>query len=114
KLETRGLADTLSQYVRNSDYFVNEHHRAVFDLEMPHLSKWLFEPGVATGQHTIQEEVKAAKRHLPNFAASLNALGVIDDGSGNIQLPQKGSRCDPQALHDIQLKGNLSSMGVLV
>jgi len=114
KLETRSLAGNLSDYVRNADYFVNEHHRAVFDLQMPHLSRWLFEPGVATGQFNVQEELKAAKRHLPNFYASLTALSIIEDETGRFQLPQKGSRCDPQALHDIQAKGNLNAMGLLV
>ena len=114
KRETRAFTKNLSDYVRNADYFVNEHHRAVFDLEMPHLSRWLFEPGFATGQYSVQEELKAAQRHSPNFYASLTALSVIDDGTGRFELPQKGSRCDPQALHDIQAKGNLNAMGLLV
>jgi hypothetical protein len=114
KLETRSFTQQMSEYVRNGDYFINEHHRAVFDMEMPHLSEWLFKPGVATGQHAVQEELKAKKRHLPGFFASLPGLSVIEDGDGRFQLPQKGSRCDPQALHDIQARGSLSKMGVRV
>jgi hypothetical protein len=114
KLETRSFTEQISEYVRNANYFINEHHRAVFDMEMPHLSEWLFKPGVATGQHAVLEELKAAKRYLPNFSASLHELSVIEDGKGGFQLPQKGSRCDPQALHDIQARGSLSKMGLLV
>jgi hypothetical protein len=113
-LETRAFTQQLSEYVRNADYFINEHHRAVFDMEMPHLSEWLFKPGAATGQYAVQKELQAAKHYLPKCSASLPALSVIEDEKGGFQLPQKGSRCDPQALHDVQKRGSLSQMGVLV
>jgi len=108
----------ISDYVRYADYFVNEHHRAVFDRTLPTLSSWLFTPagpqggGMTSGQ--VYAELKRKENLLPYTMASLEKLAVTRDAKGQFVLPVPGSFTDHMALHDVQARGNLLRMGVLV
>jgi Domain of unknown function (DUF5621) len=114
----RDLTQKMSDYVQYSDYFINEHHRAVFDQTMPRLSSWLFTPagpgGGGTNSTQVQAELAWAKDFLPDTVASLVGLMVTRDAAGKFTLPIAGSFTDPIALHDVQARGDLMRMGVLV
>jgi uncharacterized protein DUF5621 len=118
----RDVASNLDQYTRSSAYFVNEHHRVLFEALCPALYEWLFEPAKASQQgltgrtvdqsHAIGREVVGARGVRPDFIESLGSLGVELNGSW-VKLPAPGSSYDPRAVHNLQARGSLTQMGVL-
>ncbi len=117
----RDAANQLDQYTKSSAYFVNEHHRVLFERQCPTLYRWLFTTADAGGgltgrvvaaSHPIGREVAAAYGIRPNFIESLQSLGVTIEGS-NVRLPAPGSSFDSRVLHDIQARGDLEKMGIL-
>lgn len=118
---TREFAKHLDEYTQHSGYFINEHHRVLFEAICPSLYRWLFslgnfQPGlqskVVASSSPIGQEIAAAWLVRPNFIESLERLGVTIEGT-NIRLPAPGSALDPRQLHDIQARGNLMTMGLL-
>ena len=118
----RDVATNLDQYTRSSAYFVNEHHRVLFETLCPALYEWLFEPAkgsqlglagrVVDQSNAIGREVVAARGVRPDFIESLGGLGVELNGS-LVRLPAPGSSYDARAVHNLQARGNLTQMGVL-
>ncbi len=117
----REVAKNLEQYTKHSDYFINEHHRLLFESMCPNLYRWLFtattpvqglSSKVVASNSQIGSEVAAAWMVRPKFIESLERLGVTIEGT-NIRLPAPGSSIDPHQVHDIQASGNLRSMGLL-
>lgn len=117
----RDFAKKLDQYTQNSAYFINEHHRVLFETACPNLYSWLFTratvmPGLSSkmvaSNSTIGREVANAWSVRPNFISSLENLDVEIVGT-NIRLPAPGSSCDPRQLNDLQASANMRSMGLL-
>jgi hypothetical protein len=117
-LGERSMATELEKYTQFSDYFVNEHHRRMFERKMPNLYRWLFTRDQAVAGlagrkvgsgHSIWQEVETAKGYaLPSLAL----LGVTTEGS-IVGLPAPGSGMDGRADAFRQGGGDLGGMGVL-
>ena len=117
----RDFAKKLDQYTQNSAYFINEHHRVLFETTCPNLYSWLFTratvmPGLSSkmvaSSSTIGREVAGAWAVRPNFISSLENLGIEIVGT-NIRLPAPGSSFDPRQLNDLQASANMRGMGLL-
>lgn len=117
----REFAANLDQYTQSSAYFVNEHHRVLFETLCPTLYRWLFTMADASqglsgravsSTHPIGREIGAAVGTRPKFIESLYSLGLDIQGTV-VRLPAPGSAADSRALHDLQARGDLTQMGVL-
>jgi len=117
----REFTKNLDQYTQSSAYFVNEHHRVLFEMLCPTLYRWLFtrtdaSTGLAgravSSSHPAGREIGAAVGSRPMFIASLATLGVDIQGTV-VKLPAPGSAFDSRALHDLQARGDLTGMGVI-
>jgi hypothetical protein len=114
----RAMSEELEAYTRFSDYFVNEHHRRLFEQRLPSLYRWLFTPNQAlpglTGRkvasgNPIWQEVETVKGYaLPSLAL----LGVAME-NGIVSLPAPGSGMDGRLDAFRQGAGNLTAMGVV-
>jgi hypothetical protein len=114
----RAMTEELEAYTQFSDYFVNEHHRRLFERKMPALYAWLFTRNhAAVGlmsrkvplSHPIGQEVEAARGYaLPSLAL----LGVEME-NGVVSLPAPASGMDGQMDSFRQTGGDLMAMGVL-
>ncbi|MBI3463744.1 MAG: DUF5621 domain-containing protein [Planctomycetes bacterium] len=117
----REFSKHLDEYTQHSGYFINEHHRVLFESNCPDLYRWLFTRASAqaglqskavAANSPIGREVAGAAPVRPNFVESLQRLGVKVDGN-IVRLPAPGSALDPRQIHDIQARGNLTAMGLL-
>jgi hypothetical protein len=117
----RSMKSDLASYTRNSDYFVNEHHGALFERLMPRLHSWLFtkgqlSPGLASrkvaSSSPIGQEIAAAGAVGAHVLPSLALLGVSMDDGGFVTLPAPGSGMDDKDAAYRQAGGALTSMGV--
>ena len=117
----RDFAKRPEEYTQNSAYFINEHHRVLFENTCPNLYSWLFTrttvmPGLNSkmvqSSTPIGREIASAWMVRPNFIESLENLGVEIAGT-NIRLPGPGSACDPRQINDIQASGSMRTMGLL-
>ncbi|MDI1243375.1 MAG: DUF5621 domain-containing protein [bacterium] len=117
----REFAKKPEEYTQNSAYFINEHHRVLFESTCPNLYSWLFTRATALPGLTSKvvpagsphgQEVARAWGSAPNLVQTLEKLGVEREGS-NVRLPGPGSAADPRQINDIQASGSMRSMGLL-
>lgn len=122
---SRSFTNEMEKYVSNSEYFVNEHHRAIFRVLCPKLFEWLF----TRNQFRMGAVSKAVSTDSPigmelgrplgwEFFESIKQLGVTFDpgtsGRGrHYKLPAAGACYDGTELHNIQTKADMERMGIL-
>ena len=117
----REFAKRPEEYTQNSAYFINEHHRVLFESTCPNLYSWLFTKAAASPGLTSKlvmagsphgQEVAGAWGSKPNLMQTLEKLGVEREGV-HVRLPGPGSACDPRQMNDVQATGSMRSMGLL-
>jgi hypothetical protein len=120
-LAKREFAKHLDEYVRSPDYFINEHHRALFMRLFPQVYNWVFTfadfmPGLRSRKvgttHPVGRELAYAIMVLPTFFETLYGLGF--DVQGTVfTLPRPASGFDAKSAMNNQVRGDLRAMGAL-
>ena len=119
-LGKRSITGELASYTRFSDYFVNEHHRMLFQRLLPQLYGWIFQPASGSNTGLTSRKIATSSAMGQEIASvamgghvreSLALLGVNVNGSV-ITLPGPGSGMDgkPGAFRQT---GDLMPMGVV-
>jgi hypothetical protein len=117
---SRDVKSDLQSYTKFSDYFVNEHHRLLFNRLLPQTYRWLFttnaaSPGLQSRKFPIASSVGQEIRSLAAFGRdvipSLASLGVVVDDQF-VTLPAPGSGMDERG-GAFRQTGDLGAMGVL-
>lgn len=117
----REFAKKPEEYTQHSAYFINEHHRVLFETTCPNLYSWLFtksvvSPGLSSklvpAGSPIGQEIAGAWGLRPNLISSLEKLGVQREGV-NVRIPGPGSAADPRQISDIQATGSMRAMGLI-
>jgi hypothetical protein len=118
---SRSMTNELEAYTLFSDYFVNEHHRMLFERLLPQLYGWLFRPpgpaqtGLASRKiptaSAMGQEIAGAAAMGNHVLESLSLLGVEASGAV-IALPGPGSGMDGK-LNAFRQTGSLVTMGVV-
>jgi len=122
----RTMATEMEKYVVNSEYFVNEHHRALFHLTCPELFSWLFtlkhfQPGLQSKAVAPGSAIgKELSRFTPTsqFFSSLAMLGVSRGGGpmgqgSHYTLPGPAACFDAKGVMNLAVHGDMSRMGLL-
>jgi hypothetical protein len=117
----RDFAKNLDKYVLSPDYFINEHHRALFMKHFPQTYDWLFtlrnfSPGLTSRKvpttSPIGRELSYAVSSLPQFFETLYGLGVNVEGT-IFTLPAPGSGIDTKSVVNLSVHGDLRAMGAV-
>jgi len=120
---SRQINRDIAKYVVNSEYFVNEHHRACFRILCPQLFSWLFtlsnfSPGLrektVSATSPIGSEIAALAGSCPNFTATLPMLGIVSKIAGTYSLPGPGSCFDAKGIMNLMVQGDMMRMGILM
>lgn len=122
----REMTTQMEKYVVNSEYFVNEHHRAIFALICPELFDWLFtlkhfQPGLRSKAVSPGSAIGSElSRFSPasQFFTSLARLGVSrgagPTGQGaHYTLPGPAACFDAKGVMNLAVHGDMSRMGLL-
>ena len=115
----REFPSQLQNYTMNSEYFINEHHGAIFKACCWRLFDWLFMPanGKTDAHKTrVRMEMRMLSVLVPSASEalleSLGQLGVAEDRSG-FTLPAAGSCFDPQGRVNFTNFADMVRMGVV-
>ena len=109
------LNNRVDQYVKFSDFFVNEHHRRIFKRTLPHLYAWVFENQGIDTQAVVQDYKKA--EFYTALKASLVEIGFQPTRLGGVPtvlLPIRGGGQQAIDISARQLTASMSSMGLYV
>ncbi|MBU6489098.1 MAG: DUF5621 domain-containing protein, partial [Burkholderiales bacterium] len=109
------LNNRVDQYVKFSDFFINEHHRRIFKRTLPHLYMWVFENQGADTRAVVQDYKKAEfytalKQSLIDIGFQSTRLG----GVPTVLLPIRGGGQQAVDISTRQLTASMSSMGLYV
>jgi hypothetical protein len=109
------LNNKIGQYVKFSDFFINEHHRRIFKRTLPDLYKWVFEnqgsDAAAVGRDFKKTEYRTAlKQTLLDIGFQLQQL----NGTQTVLVPIRGG--GQQAIITVaqQVKSSMSRMGLYI
>jgi hypothetical protein len=127
-IQPRTFKRDVSQFVEHANFFVNQHHRELFEQCFPDVYQWLFTDRIPNPKGFTSTIVKAREavgqafqqvcQRSPATFQCLSRLGVerVDEAVG-FRVPAPGSQCFPQApwnRHGEFLQfGTLQRMGLL-
>jgi hypothetical protein len=110
----------LSHYVTDYNYFVNVHHRALFQMLYPKTTEWFFEAGTEVGikvdkAHPVGWELWKMRFDAPSALELLERVGLGRSAEG-FQLPPRGAgkAAADLGLNEILARGRMDQMGILV
>jgi len=109
------LNNRVDQYVKFSDFFINEHHRRIFKRTLPHLYMWVFESQGADTRAVVQDYKKA--EFYTALKQSLIDIGFQPtrlSGVPTVLLPIRGGGQQAVDISTRQLTASMSSMGLYV
>ena len=104
------LKNKHDQYVRNADFFINEHHRRVFKRAFPAIYDWVFLDR-GNNANAVSAEFRGT-RNLLALYQTLEALGFSEKPGAGVLLPIRGQRKQPSGILRSQLTSSLSAMGL--
>lgn len=109
------LNNRVDQYVKFSEFFINEHHRRLFKRMLPALYAWVFEnQGIDTG--AVIQDYRKAEFHLA-LKQSLIDIGFQPTRLGGVPtvlLPIRGGGAQAVDISVRQLTASMSGMGLYV
>ena len=109
------LKNRIDQYVEYSDFFINEHHRRIFERTFPSLYRWVFENqgtnSAAVGRDfKSTENVLALKQTLIDIGFQPAQMGVTPTAL----VPVRGSGHQAVGALRQQITASMSAMGLYV
>jgi hypothetical protein len=107
------LKHRVHEYVKHSNFFINEHHRRVFKRAYPGIYQWVFE-NQGTNAALVSQEYKGT-RNLTALKQTLDDLGFQAPQPGSTQgvlLPIRGSGQEEVRILGEQHASSLSQMGL--
>jgi hypothetical protein len=105
----------IDQYVKFSDFFINEHHRRIFKRTLPDLYKWVFENQGSDAAAVSRDFRKAEFR--PGLKQTLIDIGFQLQQLNGIQTvlaPIRGSGQQAVTALGQQVEASMSAMGLYV
>lgn len=105
------LAKNIDRYVEHSNFFINEHHRRIFQRTLPYLYSWVFE-GRDTDRIAVIQEFRKTE-----FYSALNRtladMGFQSANSTDLRamLPPGGVGKQPIQIDRSQIRADMSRMG---
>jgi hypothetical protein len=106
------LQNRVQQYVKHSNFFINEHHRRVFKGTYPAIYQWVWE-NQGTNPPRVGQEYKSTK-NLTALRQTLDSLGFQEatPGPTPLLLPIRGRGQEEVRILGEQHQASLSQMGL--
>lgn len=104
------LRNRRDQYVKNANFFINEHHRRVFKRAYPAIYDWVFLDR-GTNPSAVSTEFKSTVNLLA-LRESLLGLGFQQTLGTQVLVPIRGRRKQEVGILGPQLTSSLSAMGI--
>ncbi|OZI62665.1 DUF5621 domain-containing protein [Bordetella genomosp. 11] len=105
------LAKNIDRYVEHAKFFINEHHRRIFQRTLPYLYSWVFE-GRETDRIAVMQDFKKTE-----FYSALNRT-LLDIGfqpaksvASSATIPPGGVGRQPIQIDRSQIRADMSRMG---
>ena len=115
-LKTRDyLKNRAPEYVKYSNYFINEHHRRVFKRAYPVMYQWLFD-NIGNNATAVSQEYRATK-NLTALRRTLEDIGFQEPPVGTLPpapvlLPIRGYGQEEVRVLGAQQQASMSQMGL--
>jgi|SRR5208283_3594491 len=108
------LNNKVDQYVKFSDFFINEHHRRIFKRTFPKIYAWVFE-NQGTDTAGVSQEFRSTE-NLPALKQTLVDIGFVPATPGvtTIMLPIRGGGAQAVTALGQQVSASMSAMGLYV
>lgn len=109
------LKNRIDQYVEYSDFFINEHHRRIFERTFPPLYRWVFE-NQGTDSATVGRDFKSTENLLA-LRQTLIDIGFQPAQMGvtpTALVPVRGSGHQAVGALRQQITASMSAMGLYV
>lgn len=103
------LARHQKEYVKHSDFFINEHHRRVFKRAYRAIYDWVFEDR-GTNPTAVLQEYKSTQ-NLTALNKTLEVLGFQTKPGMGALVPIRGKGKQQVQIRDAQLVSSLTMMG---
>ncbi|MBV8186866.1 MAG: DUF5621 domain-containing protein [Alphaproteobacteria bacterium] len=101
----------IDQYVKYSDFFINEHHRRIFKRTFPKMYAWVFEDQGTDAQGVAQEF--STTIFYSGLKQTLLDIGFVEGKPPNTPplIPIRGSGRQAVAIAGQQITASMSAMG---
>lgn len=103
------LTKHIDRYVEHSDFFINEHHRRIFQRTLPYLYSWVFE-GQDTDRNAVMQDFKKTEFYSA-LNRTLTDMGFQSANGSPAALPPGGAGKQAIRIDRSQIRADMGQMG---
>jgi len=107
------LNNRIDQYVKYSDFFINEHHRRIFKRALPNLYRWVFE-NQGSDSAAVAADFKKAEFNtaLKQSLVDIGFQPTVMMGRATVLIPIRGGGQQAVTTTSRQIQASMSQMGL--